>query len=159
MFKHRVRQRRDSRYNCSEPLRQVAERVPHSLLEKPLLPIHLVTSHRPFTEPCHSAQHLRGLVLCCSNFHQETSLCFLPATASSPQPIWVYGLLPWKTFSDLPPTPAVTLWFFLGRDSCRTTVVSVSLQGWAAGMNGLGLSQCAALHSQLFLQNAEISIR
>lgn len=35
-----------------------------------------------------------------------------------------YGLIPWKTFSDLPPIPAVTLWFFLGRGRCRTTVIS-----------------------------------
>lgn len=92
-----------------------------------------------------------------------TAVTFIrkPHFAAYPCPVseQTYGLIPCKTLSDLPPTPAATPWFFLGRGSYRTAVASVSLQGWAAGINVFVLSKCAALESQFRLQNAEISIR
>lgn len=140
-FGHRVRQRRDSRYNCSGPLPQVSERVPHPLPEKPLLFI-----SQPLTEPaqCFAAQPssqspcpalqplpIRKLHLAA---HQPGTQLSIPRGSHtvSEQPC---PPLVWKTL-----TPAVS-WYLPGRGSCRAAAVSASPQEWAAVIKVLGSSQ------------------
>lgn len=117
----------------------------------------------PSSTPGKASLPVHPPVLCCSNFYQETSLCCLPATASTPHwampsvstDIWAYPMenLQWPS-SHTSRDPVV----LPGKrqlqnccDFCVTTGIGCR--------NVFVLSQCVALHSQFLLRNAEISIR